>query len=124
MRPDTKEIKMNKGEGKDEVRCENRSKTVRCTERKFLRRYQGTFDIFFEIEHRMRREEIEESMQGWRFAADAAMITDECAGSEDRKHTSGGVFVAIDSSLGAVIDKKKERSRPSQQMREESPKHG
>ena len=26
------------------------------------------------------------------------------AGSEDRNHTSGGVFVAVDSNLGAVID--------------------
>ena len=38
-----------------------------------------------------------------RFAANAARITDETAGSEDRKHTSGGVFVVIDSNLGAVV---------------------
>ena len=25
------------------------------------------------------------------------------AGDEDRKHTSGGVFVAVDSNLGAVV---------------------
>ena len=37
------------------------------------------------------------------FAADAARITDGTAGSEDRKHTSGGVFVAVDSNLGAVV---------------------
>ena len=30
-------------------------------------------------------------------------ITDEGAGSEDQKHASGGVFVAIDSNLGAVV---------------------
>ena len=30
-------------------------------------------------------------------------ITDETAGSEDRKHTSGGVSVAVDSNLGAVV---------------------
>ena len=46
----------------------------------------------------------EEAKQGWRFAADAARITDEKAGSEDRKHTPGGVFVAIDRNLGAVFD--------------------
>ena len=44
-----------------------------------------------------------EAKEGWRFAADAARITDETAGSEDRKHTSGGVFVAVDSNLGAVV---------------------
>ena len=30
---------------------------------------------------------------GWIFAADSARITDEKASAEDRKHTSGGVFV-------------------------------
>ena len=39
--------------------------------------------------------------EGWRFAADAARITDERASSEDQKHTSGGVLVAVDSNLGA-----------------------
>ena len=29
--------------------------------------------------------------------------TDERASSEDQKHTSGGVFVAVDSNLGAVV---------------------
>ena len=52
---------------------------------------KGTFDIFFGIEHRMRRVEMEEHFnsefkQAWRFAADAARITDEKASSEDRKH--------------------------------------
>ena len=37
------------------------------------------------------------------FAADAARVTDETAGSEDREHTSGGVFEAVDSNLGAVV---------------------
>ena len=67
----------------------------------------GKCDIFFGFEHRLRKEEMEEQFnkeakEGWRFAADAARITDERAGSEDQKHTSGGVFVAIDSNLGAV----------------------
>ena len=37
------------------------------------------------------------------FPASAARITVETAGDEDRKHTSGGVVVAIDSNLGAVV---------------------
>ena len=44
-----------------------------------------------------------EAKEGWRFAEDAARITVESAGSEDRNHTSGGVFVAVDSNLGAVV---------------------
>ena len=44
-----------------------------------------------------------EAKQGWRFAADAARITDVNVSSEDRKHTSGGVFLC--SNLGAVIGK-------------------
>ena len=44
-----------------------------------------------------------EVKEGWRFSADAARITDERASSEDRKHTPGGVFGALDSNLGAVV---------------------
>ena len=66
--------------------------------------------MYFGIEQRIRRvgmEEqfIKESKKVWKFAADAARITDESFGSEDRKHTSTDVFVAIDRSLGALIDK-------------------
>ena len=44
-----------------------------------------------------------EAKEGERFAADAARITDERAATEDPKHKSGGVFVAVDSNLGAVV---------------------
>ena len=44
-----------------------------------------------------------EAQEGWIFAADAARITGEKACSEDRKHTSGGVFVAVVGNLGAVV---------------------
>ena len=47
-----------------------------------------------------------EAKEGWRFAADAARITDERAGIEYQEHTSGGVFVAVDSNLGAVVGEK------------------
>ena len=45
-------------------------------------------------------------------------LTDENASSEDRKHTSGGVFVAFDSNLGAVLAKKREQLSPFQATRE------
>ena len=41
-----------------------------------------------------------EAKEGWRSAADAARITDETAGSEDRKYTSGGVSIAVEKSSG------------------------
>ena len=73
-----------------------------------MRRNNKTCGIFFGIEHRLRKEEMvehfkREAKEGWRFAADAARITDERESSEDRKHTSGGVFVAVDNNLGAVV---------------------
>ena len=46
-----------------------------------------------------------ETKQGWRLAADAARITEDSAGSEECKHTSGGVVKSINSDLGAVMDK-------------------
>ena len=61
-----------------------------------------------------------EAKEGWRFAADAARITDERAGSEGRKHTSDGVFVAVESNLGTVVGE----GEGSQATRDESPKHG
>ena len=71
-----------------------------------MRRYIGTFDVFFGMEHRLRKEEMEEQLnreakERWRFAASAARITEEM--DEDRKHTSGGVFVAVDSNFGADV---------------------
>ena len=60
-----------------------------------MRRYSGKCDIFFGIEHRPRKEDMEkqfikEAKDGWRLAADAARIIDERADSKDQKHTSGG----------------------------------
>ena len=59
-----------------------------------MRRYQGTFDIFFGFEHGTKENVVEhfnkEVKQGWRFAADAASITDDNASSKDCKHASGG----------------------------------
>ena len=90
------------------VRCALLNGSARSTEKKYMRRYKGKRDIFFGMEHRLSKEEIaewfnKETKEGWRFVADVARIADETAGSEDRKHTSGGVFVAVDSDLGAVV---------------------
>ena len=75
-----------------------------------MRRCKGTFDIIFGAEHRMRKEEMEEKLnkEAKQVSRCAARITDVKAGSDDRKHTSGEVFVAVGSNLGAVIGKKKE----------------
>ena len=103
--------------GRDRTEMKKGAKLLRCTllygsawstERKYMRRYKGKCDIFFGLEHRLRKEETEEQFnkeakEGWRFAGMQREITDETAGSEDRKHTSGGVFVAGDSNLGAVV---------------------
>ena len=100
------------------------------TEKKYMRRYKGTFDIFIGIEHRLRKEEMKEQLdkeakEGWRFAAGAARITDERAGSEDQKQTSGGVLVAVNSNLGAVVGEKEGAVIcPSQKMKEELPRNG
>ena len=65
-----------------------------------------TFDTFFGIEHRLRKwrnSSTERPRKDGCLAASAARITEEMAGDEDRKHTSGVVLVAIDSNLGAVV---------------------
>ena len=75
-----------------------------------MRRYKGKCGSFFGIEHRLGKEEMEEQFnreakEGWRFAADAARITDQRTSVEDGKQTSDGVFFAVDSSQGGVVGK-------------------
>ena len=69
-------------------------------ESKYMRRYKGKCDICFGIHHRMRKEEVEEQFNK------EARITDERAGIEDRKHTSGGVFVST-ATWGQWLEQKK-----------------
>ena len=61
------------------VRCTLLNGSAWSTERKYMRRYQGTFDIFIGAEHRREKEEQfnKEAKQGWRIAANAARIKDE-----------------------------------------------
>ena len=115
--------KWKRSKGVDRTEMRKEEKRLRCalligsawsTEKKYMRRYKGTFDIFFGAEHRLRKEEMEEQFnkeakEGRRFAASAARITEEMAGYEDRKHTSGGVVVAIDSNQGAVSCRSRRR---------------
>ena len=83
----------------------------------YMERCKSTYDIIFGIERRLRREDMEDKFnkkakQGWRFAADAPVQTNESAGSVDCKHTSGGVSLEIDNWLrDRRRRKKKERSR-------------
>ena len=86
------------------------------TDKKYMMRYKESFDNFFGMEHRMRKEEMEEQFnketkQGWRFAANAARIIDDNAGSKDCNYTSGAVSVAIHIELGAVVDKEEGAAR-------------
>ena len=55
---------------------------------------------------------------------DAARITDERAGSEDQKHTSGGVFVAVDSNQGAAVGEEEGAVMSIQEMKEDLPRSG
>ena len=60
-----------------------------------MRSYRGNCDIFFfwdraQIEKGRKGGAVQQrSKEGWRFAADAARITDGRASSDDQKHTSG-----------------------------------
>ena len=77
-------------QGADRTEMRKEEKRLKCTflngsawstKKKYMRRCKGTFDIFFGVEHRLRKDEMEEQLnkdakEGWRFAADAARITD------------------------------------------------
>ena len=112
----------NQPKREDRTEMKKEAKRLRCTllngsawstERKYMRRCKGKCDIFFGMEDRLRKEEMEEQFnreakERWRFAADAARITDERASGEDQKHSSGGVSVAVDSNLGAFVGAEEE----------------
>ena len=61
----TEEKKCRRGMQKESnmVRCTLKNGSAWSTETKYVRWYKGTFDIFFGIEHRMRKEEMEEQFQ-------------------------------------------------------------
>ena len=87
-----------------------------------MRRYTGKCVIFLGIEQRLRKEEMEEQFsrevtKGWRFAADGARITDDNAGTEECKHTSEGVFVAVDSNLVVVVGAEEGATDSTQETR-------
>ena len=73
----TRENRSKMQQDSETVRCTLLNGSAWCLERLRVRCHVGAFDIFFGIEHRMRRVEVEEHFnkeaeQGWRLAADAA----------------------------------------------------
>ena len=81
-----------------------------------MRRCKDRRHLLLGMEDRLRQEEMEqqsnkEANQGWRLAADAARLTDLNIGCEDRKHTSGVMFVAVVRNLGAVVGTVSSRQR-------------
>ena len=61
-------------------RCTLLNRSTWRTEKKYMKRHKGTFDIFFGGEQIMQKEEMEEQFNkeakhGWRLAVDAARIT-------------------------------------------------
>ena len=96
-----------------------------------MRRYKGKCDVFFGIEHRLRKEEMEEQInkeakEGRRVAADEARITDERASSEVRIESMHQAEFLWQSpaTWEHLWEKKKERLSRSQEMKEELPKDG
>ena len=65
-----------------------------------------------------------EAQEGWIFVADAARISGERAGSEDRMHTSGGFFLQSTGTWEQLWEQKKERLVRSQATKKEVPKQG
>ena len=122
--------KQPKGKDRTEMKKRNKKIDVHLASwismeyREKMRRCKGKCDIF------CRKEEMEEQFnkeakEGWRYAADAARITDEKAGDEDRKHTSGVVFGGGSQQLCEQSwEQKRERLNRSQATKEESPNHG
>ena len=70
-----------------------------------MERYRGTYDIFFGVERRMRKEGTEETFnkeakQGWRFTADATRIINEAAKEECMFREAPEVGISVYRSAG------------------------
>ena len=125
--------RLSKRKSKSRSEMQEASKTVRCTlliGSAWCTEWNGTFDIFFEIEYRTRREEKEVRFNK-RGQARMQVCSRrsknhrrECT-SEDRKHTSGGAFVAIDSNLECSCRQRRRNGHVDTRVtKEELPKHG
>ena len=113
------------------LRCTLLSGSAWGTEKKYMRRYKCTFeiffgkgkcDIFFGIEHRLRKEDMvehfnREAKEGWRLAAVAARITDERV-STRRLESLWQSTVTWEQ----LLEKKKEQWHRSQATRVQSPR--
>ena len=109
--------KRSKGVDRNEMRKEERimrwcallNDSAWSTEREHMRRYKGTFDIFFGIEHRLVKEEMEgeqvnrEAKKGWKFAADTARSPMKGQAVRIESTHQEEFFVAIDSNWGVVV---------------------
>ena len=102
------------GKGKTEARCENRRSQVRCNPVQWLCVVHGE-EVYEKVQryfrHLLRKRAQDEKREDGRavqhrnpskdgaLQLTAARITDENAGSEDRRHTAGGVFAAVCEQL-------------------------
>ena len=105
------------------LRCTLLNGSAWSTERKYMRRFEGKCDIFFGIEHRLRKEEMgeqfsKEAKEGWRFAADAGQaVRIESTHQEEYVWQSKATWERL-------WEQKKGRLSRSLEMKEELPKHG
>ena len=79
------------------MRCTLLNGPAWSTEKKYMRRYKGVFDIFFGVELRMRKEEMEEQFN--KEAKEGWSSTDVNASSGNCEHALVGVLGATDSDL-------------------------
>ena len=85
--------------------------SARCMERKDMRRYNGTFEIFFEIGHRMRRKEMEEQFNkeardgGLQQTRQGSLTRGQAARIAHTRREVYIVFVVVDGNFGAVFGK-------------------
>ena len=107
------------------LRCALLNGSAWSTERKYMRRYQGTFDVFFGIEHRLRKEEMEEQFnreakEGWSFAVQQESLVKEGAVRIERTHKKEFLWQST-AIWEQLWEQKKVRLSRSQ---EELPEHG
>ena len=129
-----KRWKQPKGQERTEMKKE--TKLLRCTlltdqrgvQRKYMRRYKGKCDIFFGIEHRLRKEEMEEQFnreakEGWILPTQQeSPMKEQVVRTESIRLEES--LLRLTATWGQSWERKKERLVRSLETKEELPKHG
>ena len=106
----------------ENLRCALLNGSAWSTERKYVRRYKGTFDVLFGIEHRLRNSSTERPRKEVLRLMQQESLMREQAVRIERIHQEEFLWQST-ATWEQLREQKKWRLSRSQEMKDELPKH-